>query len=311
LDLAAEGLGQQDMHDMGPAARFLAGTAVTTRVTEALERVSATDARVVLYGEPGVGKTHAARYLHSLSLHRSHPIATVSVREKRALHKLSDPGFFASIAGGTLVLQGVDEAPAEVQALLVGLIEEMDAPQDGDRAPARVFSTGQRDLLEGVEAGTFRKDLYYLLDVFPLVLPPLRERTEEIPLFLEHFFRKHARGLELPPVPEGFLAEAMVYSWPGNLRELENLVVASLPARPGAPWGLPRVLPRRGGGSVGLPFYEAKRDFEQTYVRRLLVITFGNVTRAAELAGKARKDFYALMARNDIDPESFRSRPGP
>jgi two-component system response regulator GlrR len=278
-------------------------------VAEALERVSTTDARVVLYGEPGVGKTQAALRLHGLSARGLRPVARVSVRENRALDKLSDTDFFASLAGGTLVLEGVDEAPAEVQALLVGVIEEMDPPEDGGEAPIRVISTGQRDLLEGVETQTFRKDLYYLLDVFPLAIPPLRDRMEEIPLFLAHLTRKHARGFEPSLVPESFLAEAMGYSWPGNLRELENLVVASLPSGPGEPWDLPRVLPRRGGSGVGVPFCDAKRDFEQGYVRRLLVLTSGNVTRAADVAGKARKDFYALMARNHIDPGTFRTRP--
>jgi two-component system response regulator GlrR len=302
---------QQDRTEQTGTERawpFLAQAPATIRVAEALERVSVTDARVILYGEPGVGKTHAALCLHSLSPRRSRPIVRVSVRENRALDKLSDPAFFTSLTGGTLLFEGVDEAPAEVQALLVGVIEEMDTPEDGGEAPIRIVSTGQRDLLDGVEARTFRKDLYYLVDVFPLAIPPLRARIEEIPMFLEHFSRKHVRGFEPPPVPDSFLTEAMEYSWPGNLRELENLIMASVPSRLGEPWSLPSVLPRRGGSGAALPFCDAKRDFEQAYVRRLLVLTSGNVTRAADLAGKARKDFYALMARNHIDPGSFRSR---
>jgi two-component system response regulator GlrR len=167
-------------------------------------------------------------------------------------------------------------------------------------------ATGARDLLVGVEQGWFRKDLYYLLDVFPIALPPLRERVEELPTYLEHFSRRHAPGRRLPAVPDAFVAEALAYPWPGNLRELENLVVSALPRGDGDPWRFPTALPRRGGEPAPLAFSQAKRDFEQAYVHRLLILTEGNVTRAAELAGKARKDFYALMARNRVDPGQFR-----
>ena len=145
-----------------------------------------------------------------------------------------------------------------------------------------------------------------MLDVFPVALPPLRERVEEIPTYLDHFALRHGAGRRLPPVPEEFLVSALAYPWPGNLRELENVVQSALPERAGHPWRFPLALPRRGGEAEPLPFSQAKRDFEQAYVHRLLILTEGNVTRAAELAGKARKDFYALMARNQVDPGEFR-----
>jgi len=288
---------------------FLCRSPAMLRVLEALDRVSATDARVVLYGEPGVGKTHAGRRLHASSARRSRPLARLSVRDLRALDRLLDRGFLEPLAGATLLLEGVDEAPAEVQAVLVGLMEEWDLPEESRDVSVRILSTAEKDLLGCVEAGTFRRDLCYLLDVFPLAIPPLRERAEEVPLFLEHFFRKHARESSPPPIPEEFLAEALTYAWPGNLRELENVVVGSLPLHPGEPWRLPKVLPRRGAFGRGAAFCDAKRDFEQSYIRWLLTLTAGNVSRAALIAEKARKDFYALMARNKIDPAEFRPRP--
>jgi two-component system response regulator GlrR len=287
---------------------FLCGSPAMLRVLEALDRVSATDARVILYGEPGVGKTHAARRLHASSARRSRPMARLSARDLRALDRLLDRAFLNELAGATLLLEGVDEAPAEVQSVLVGLIEEWDLPEESKELPVRILSTAEKDLFGCVEAGAFRRDLCYLLDVFPLAIPALRERAEEIPLFLEHFFRKHSRDASPPPVPEEFLAEALGYAWPGNLRELENVVVGALPAHAGGSWTFPRVLPRRGSFSGALAFCDAKREFERGYIRRILTLTGGNVSRAALIAEKARKDFYALMARNQVDPAEFRPR---
>lgn len=205
-----------------------------------------------------------------------------------------------------MVLEGIDEAPEDIQAFLVGVLEEWAAADAEGEAPIRVVATGQEDLLDLMARGTFRKDLYFMIDVFPLAIPSLRERREEVPLFLDHFFRLHCPGVEPPRIPADFLEEAMSYSWPGNLRELENVVLSSLPSRTGEPWQLPRALPVRGGRFGLQTFADAKRDFEGSYVRRLLILTGGNVTRAAELADKARKDFYALMGRNRIDPAQFR-----
>lgn len=289
----------------GPAPVFLARAPAMVRVAEALSRASATDVRIVLYGEPGTGKTHAARVLHRVGPRARGPLLRQGLTDPAAAARLTAGDFLDAVRGGTLILEDVDQAGADLQALLVGLLERWEAPEEGGDM-VRIVSTARRDLLGGVEDGWFRKDLYYLLEVFPVALPPLRERPEEIPLYVSHFFGRHAPGREEPPLPEVFLVHALSYSWPGNLRELENLVVSALPPGKGAPWRLPPSLPRRGAAPEPLPFAQAKREFENAYVQRLLLLTEGNVTQAAEFAGKARKDFYALMARNRIDPGAFR-----
>jgi two-component system response regulator GlrR len=290
-----------------PAPGFLAVAPATLRVAEALQRAAATDVRVTLYGESGVGKSHAAACLHALSRRRRAAFSTVSVRDVRAVARLADERFLSSLAGGTLVLSGVDEIPPQLQAVLIGVIEEWCGGGERGEAPIRLVCTGQQALFPLMESGRIRPDLHYLLDVFPLAIPPLRERTEEIPLFVDHFSRRHREaGGKTPAVPQGFLKAANFYPWPGNLRELESVVLAALPNRPNSGWRFPRTLPLRGGEPKLLTFSQAKREFEQSYVRRLLAITGGNVSRAAGLAGKARKDFYALMARNHIDPMRFR-----
>lgn len=285
---------------------FLARAHALIRIKEALEKAAAVDVRLVLYGETGVGKFHAARYLHARSPRALAPLVRLPLRDPRALSTLSDPSFAASVAGGTLVLEAVDEAPAELQAYLVSALEEWGASEDEGPAPVRVVATAQQDLAVLEAAGSFRRDLHFLLDVFPLALPPLRQRAEEVGLFLEHFHGRLAPGKPVPTAPEGFLEQAAAYAWPGNLRELLNLVASSVAVTAGDHWALPRLLPRHGESPEPAPFYQAKREFEAGYVRRLLLLTAGNVSRAAEIAGKARKDFYALLSRNGIDPAEFR-----
>jgi two-component system response regulator GlrR len=285
---------------------FVARAHAVVRVREALEKAAAVDVRLVLYGETGVGKFHAAQFLHALSPRAEAPLVRLSVRDLRALETLSDPSFARSVAGGTLVLEAVDEASPEVQGYLVAALEEWGTSEDHGTALVRVVATAERDLGVLEAAGVFRRDLHFLLDVFPLALPALRSRTEEISLFLEHFHRRLAPGKPVPPAPAEFLEQALVYSWPGNLRELLNLVASSVTMTGGDEWALPRVLPRRGDSPEPPPFHQAKREFEAGYVRRLLLLTGGNVSRAADMAGKARKDFYALLSRNGIDPAGFR-----
>lgn len=285
---------------------FLARAHAVVRVREALEKAAAVDVRLVLYGEAGVGKFHAARYLHALSPRAAAPLVRLSVRDPSVLETLADPSFVSSLAGGTLVLDAVDEASSEVQGYLAAALEEWGACEDDGPASVRVVATAERDLGLLEASGAFRRDLHFLLDVFPLALPPLRSRTEEVSVFLEHFHRRLAPGRPVPAAPGEFLEQAVTYSWPGNLRELRNLVAASVAMTGGDGWALPRVLPRRGDSPEPPPFHQAKREFEAGYVRRLLLLTGGNVSRAAEMAGKARKDFYALLSRNSIDPAEFR-----
>lgn len=290
----------------GGVPPFVALSHAMVRAREALEKAARADVRLVLYGGPGVGKTHAARYLHALSPRRDKPLVRLSLRDPRALVALRSPDFLDSLRGGTLLLEAVDEASAEVQGHLVAAVEEWGGVDEDGPAPVRVVATAQEDLLALQGSGRFRRDLHFLLEVFPLALPPLKSRTEEVGLYLEHFHRCHAPGKPVPAAPAEFLEQALAYAWPGNLRELESLVAASVSATGGEAWSLPGVLPRAGASPEPPPFHLAKREFEAGYVRRLLLLTGGNVSRAAELAGKARKDFYALLSRNGIEPRGFR-----
>jgi len=279
-------------------------------VAAALQQAAVTDVRVVLHGEPGTGKSFAAATLHRLSHRQNEPLKHLSVRDQRAMERLAEPGV-REAKTGTLVLEGVHEASSETQAILTGLLEGWSTAEERGEASVRVVATAEASLAAAAAAGRFRTDLFYLLEVLPVSLPPLRLRGEEIPALVAEFARRAGEDPEtLPAVPGPFLEQALSYPWPGNLQELAGLVQRSLP-RPGcAGWQFPPLLDPAVTEASVPPFHTAKRDFELSYVQRLLLLTEGNVSRAAELAGKARKDFYALMARTQVDPALFRTGVG-
>ncbi len=275
-------------------------------VREALTRAAPTDVPVLLYGETGVGKTLWATYLHALSPRSGEPLVFVCVRTREGLRSLETPGTLDAWKGGTVVLEGLDETSFEIQTRILGVLEAWGASQEGNPSPIRFVATARRDLHAMAQEGTFRRDLLYWVDMFPVRIPPLRERYEDLPALVGHLFARHAPRMRFPGIPSEFLRAAAAYEWPGNVRELEAVVRAHLPARPDGAWRLPASLPCRGPGQGVEPFAQAKRRFEREYVIRLLAMTGGNVSQAARLAGKARKDFYTLMARSHVDPEPFR-----
>ena len=275
-------------------------------VREAVTRAAPTDVAVLLYGETGVGKTLWATYLHALSPRSEEPLAFVCVRTPEGLRALETPGAFEAWRGGTVVLEGLDEAPPEAQTRILGMVEAWGAAPEGGTPPIRFLATASQDLHALAQQGRFRRDLLYWVGMFPVRIPPLRERYEDLSALVGHLFARHAPGMRFPGIPSGFLRAAAAYEWPGNVRELEAVVRAHMPARPDEPWTLPEHLPHRGYGQGVEPFAEAKRRFEREYVIRLLALTGGNVSQAARLAGKARKDFYTLMARSRVGPEPFR-----
>jgi len=218
-------------------------------------RVAQTDATVLLTGESGVGKEVVARYVHQHSGRRNGPFvaincaaipdtlleATLFGYEKGAFTGAQQPqaGKFEQAQDGTLLLDEVTEMPLGLQAKLLRVLQEREVERVGGKKPIalniRIVATSNRDMAEAVSRGVFREDLYYRLNVFPLPIPALRQRPEDIVPLAKHFLAAHGgamgrAGLGLTPAAEAALR---AYGWPGNVRELENVMQRAVILAPG------------------------------------------------------------------------------
>jgi formate hydrogenlyase transcriptional activator len=222
-----------------------------------VERVAAGDTTVLVLGETGTGKELIARAIHHRSARAKGPLVCVNCaalspgliaselfgHERGAFTGATQRrvGRFELAAGGTLFLDEIGDLPLDLQVALLRVLQDQQFERVGGsrtlRSDARVVVATNRDLRAGVGAGTFREDLYYRLSVFPIVLPPLRARRDDIPALVEHFGRLHAtqRGLRYVGVEPASLEAMMAYDWPGNVRELGNVVERAMILSTGGP----------------------------------------------------------------------------
>ena len=221
------------------------GPALTT-VLEAVSRVADTDTTVLITGETGTGKELVARALHSASKRKEHPLIKINCaalpgglveselfgHEKGAFTGAiaRRVGRFELAEGGTVFLDEIGELPLEAQAKLLRVLQEREFDRVGGAGPikadVRVLAASNRDLLQAVRNKTFREDLYYRLSVFPIQIPPLRERQEDIPQLVHFLVNKYAAriGKHVEGVNPAMMRRLLAYPWPGNVRELENVL---------------------------------------------------------------------------------------
>lgn len=216
------------------------------KVLTQAEQVAQTDSTVLLLGETGTGKELLARAIHSMSLRKDRPLVTVNCaslpptlieselfgRERGAytgaLTKMI--GRFEIADGSTLFLDEIGELPFELQSKLLRVLEEGKFERLGStkslRVNVRIIAATNRNIEQEVKNGKFRKDLYYRLNVFPIVVPPLRERLEDIPLLVRAVVKEFQKkmGKEIESIPKKTMQALQSYSWPGNVRELRNLI---------------------------------------------------------------------------------------
>jgi transcriptional regulator with GAF, ATPase, and Fis domain len=215
-----------------------------------LSKVAPTDSTVLVTGETGTGKELVARAIHRRSQRSSHVFVSVNCaaiprdliaselfgHEKGAFTGATQQrlGRFELANGGTIFLDEVGELPAETQIALLRVLQEHEFDRVGGTRPiqtdARVIAATNRDLEAAIAAGTFRTDLFYRLNVFPIEIPPLRERREDIPLLVEYFIDRYAReaGKSIRGINKKSLDLLQAYPWPGNIRELQNVIERSL-----------------------------------------------------------------------------------
>ncbi|MFZ0135248.1 MAG: sigma 54-interacting transcriptional regulator [Desulfobacterales bacterium] len=228
---------------------------VLKAVTMAAKQVATTDATVLLLGETGTGKGMIAYAIHQLSARQNRPLVTVNCsalpqnlieselfgREKGAFTgaHARQAGRFEVADGGTIFLDEIGEMPLELQSKLLRVLQEGEFERLGSaqtiKVDVRVIAATSRDLRQEVRARRFREDLYYRLNVFPIPIPPLRQRTEDIPLLAQYFTNKYARKMDklIEGIPKATLKAFIRYNWPGNVRELEHVIERGVILTPG------------------------------------------------------------------------------
>ncbi|MFV2073054.1 MAG: sigma-54-dependent transcriptional regulator [Thermoanaerobaculales bacterium] len=299
------------------------------RLYRTVEKVGATDATVLVVGESGTGKELVARSLHRASGRTDGPFVAVNCaaipetlieselfgHEKGAFtgaHRLRE-GRFEEADGGTIFLDEISSMPLPLQAALLRVLQERRFTRVGGAGEVgcdvRVIAATNRDLPSMVGEGGFREDLYYRLNVVPIVLPPLRDRADDIPLlasaFLDQASARH--GLEVQPLPPGVLRSLMEYGWPGNVRELANvverLVLLAEDGRVSAD-DLPSEV-QEPVGSEGCPFRLPADGLswgqvEIGLLRQALDRTNGNRAAAARLLGLSYKAFLYRLEKHGM-----------
>lgn len=312
-------------------------------------KVAPTDASVFITGESGTGKELFAQYIHRESRRSRRGFVAVNCaalpgellesemfghRKGAFTGAIRDkPGLLEVADGGTFFLDELAEMPIAIQAKLLrvlqdGVLRRVGSEKDDAVVDVRFISATNRDPEEALEDGQLRRDLYYRLRVVPIHLPPLRDRTEDIPVlirnFVEHFWRRHRLpGKKPPPLAAETLKALIQHSWPGNVRELqnviENLVVLSEPDQEITPdrlWVLEESNGERGTAgtfhaSIDLhrSFHEAKQAvidrFEREYLAHLIARTEGNMSESARQAGVDRTTLYRLMDKHNLAREAF------
>ena len=246
------------LSESGDEGDLLGDSPVMRRLRQLILKVAPTDATVLLTGESGTGKEMVARELYRNSPRKSAPFIKVNCaavsetlmeseffgHERGAFTGATDrrEGRFELANGGTLLLDEISEIPMHLQAKLLRVLQEKEFERVGGnktiKCNVRILATSNRDLLGSVQQGKFRQDLYYRLNVFPIHVPPLRERTGDVVILADAFLKRYARkpGLKSPGWSEAAVASIRDYSWPGNVRELQNTVErAVILAEPGRP----------------------------------------------------------------------------
>ena len=327
-------------------ANIVAKSDKMQRVLEAVSRIAKTDSTVYIHGESGTGKELIAKAIHLASPRKDKPFVAIKCaaipetlleselfgHEKGAFTGAvrSTKGLFTQANEGTLFLDEIGDMPLSIQVKLLRALEERQFYPVGGEKPVqvdvRVVVATKKDLVEEVKKGQFREDLFYRIHVIPIVLPPLKDRIEDIPYLVDHLLKKISQQMkrDVKGLTPKAMEKLMQHDWPGNVRELENtleyavtmtqrdVVTDDLVLQTKVSTGAvattgdtiqAQLLPTNGSFKT---LKEARSEFERAYLVRLLHSCNGKATRAAEIAGKYRADFYDLLKKHDIKLAEFK-----
>ncbi|AML57384.1 Putative sensory histidine kinase YfhA [Serratia rubidaea] len=299
------------------------------RLLEQANMVAQSDVSVLINGQSGTGKEVLAQAIHRASPRAKKAFIAINcgaLPEQLLESELfghakgaftgavsSREGLFQAAAGGTLFLDEIGDMPLSLQVKLLRVLQERKVRPLGSNRDldidVRIISATHRDLPKAMAKNEFREDLYYRLNVVNLKIPALNERAEDIPLLANHLLRESAKRHK--PFVRSFSTDAMkrlmTASWPGNVRQLVNVIEQCVALTSAPVIGEALVEQALEGENTALPtFAEARNQFELHYLRKLLQITKGNVTQAARMAGRNRTEFYKLLSRHELDANDFK-----
>jgi two-component system nitrogen regulation response regulator NtrX len=321
----------------GPAD-LVGNSPVMIALCQILKRVAQTNSRVLITGEAGTGKDIAARMIHRLSPRADGPFRSLNCAilnpenlEAELFGTAGSPGVLEKASGGTLLLDEVADMPLETQAKIVRVLQDQrfqrPGGQDEVEVNVRVLASSNRDLQEAMEAGSFRQDLFYRLNVVPVQIPPLRERPQDVPQLAAHFARLYSESSGIAPCvySDAALAAMQTYDWPGNVRQLRNAVEWTMimhgandgeAVRPEQlPPEISELPPKASTGHnnhdmMALPLRDAREMFEKTYLESQIRRFGGNISRTAQFVEMERSALHRKMKQLGICPPGRSDEPG-
>ncbi len=319
---------KEEVNDRSGWGQFVGTSAPMTQVYKLVEQVAPTSATVLIQGESGTGKELVAHAIHALSPRRDRSFIRVNCaalpealleselfgHEKGAFTGAiaRKAGRFELADGGTLFLDEIGELSPHVQVRLLRVLQERSFERVGGEktitVDVRIITATNRDLCVEMQEGRFREDLFYRLNVFPLTVPPLRERSDDIPLLVNHFLAVYSQGQDKRLTPDA-LEALLNYTWPGNVRELQNFVERMVIICPGREIGreyLPQLIlsPRLGRESAQInlpPQGISLEQLEKSLLQQAIEQTKGNQSKAARLLGLSRYSFLYRLSKHQID----------
>ena len=309
-----------------PGDEFTGNSTAINAVRATLKRVAGTGSRVLITGPAGAGKEVAARLLHAWSTRGDSAFVIVNSaritpeRFEQELFgeehdgKLERAGLLEMADGGTLYLDEVADMPLSTQARILRVLTEQSFVRVGGNrqigVDVRVVSSTSRDLQKEMEEKRFREDLFYRLNVVPVAIPSLAERRDDIPALAEHFFTRYAaeQGIAPPEISEEAMAALQAYDWPGNVRQLRNVIERTVILTPREDFERvePDMLPGEvtggklgGGGGIsqlmGVPLREARESFEREYLSIQIRRFSGNISKTAGFIGMERSALHRKL----------------